>query len=294
MKPSAHSIGVAALLVASGAATWLGSPERELSMHAIFEIWADVLRDTDSLGLQLTRARPGEEMELGKTIAAAYIRRRVTVPMWEAYVGDVGASLAAHVRRPEIRYTFHVIDAPAVNAFALPGGQVFLFKGLLDIITSEAELAAVLAHEIAHVDNRHAIERFQYQIRMKKIGLGELSELGTLAQTVIQAGYSQYREQEADAWGLYALMAASYHPQAAVDLFRRLLAVDRPAEVAARGIVEYLRSHPPTAERMRRLEYRIARERGKQPGRTFYRGAENFRKRVARSRQEFDGEKMRW
>src|SRR5438309_1550737 len=73
-------------------------------------------------------------------------------PTWTPYVNAVGQSLVPNVRRTGIAYQFHAIDSPEVNAFAVPGGQVFVFTGMLRFLKSEAELAAILGHEISHVD----------------------------------------------------------------------------------------------------------------------------------------------
>jgi len=88
-------------------------------------------------------------------------------------VNAVGAIVAQKVSRRGIRYRFHVIDSPGINAFALPGGQIFVTTGMMNFVQSEAELAAVLGHEMAHVDLRHCIERYQYEIHLRKAGAGE-------------------------------------------------------------------------------------------------------------------------
>lgn len=276
-------------------------------MTSVGELWADVFRDADQFGLQLSRVSARDEMELGKKIATNLERTRTTVPMWEVYVQAVGRSLAKHVRRKDIHYEFHVIDSPVKNAFALPGGQIFIYQGLLDAMQSEAELAAVLGHEIAHVDSRHCIERFQYQLRLRKLGFGDIGALLNVARMIMAVGYAQYQELEADSLGLSYALAEGYDPQGGIDLFSRMFrgstdfaqkaAASTPLEVLAQlasgALADYFQSHPPTQERIRRMTAKIEHYRKSHSGDRMYRGVENFRKKVPRSQQEFTGEHIR-
>lgn len=299
MSHRVSAVVVASLLAAGGAVTWMGDPEREVSMTSVGELWGDVFRDADQFGLQLTRVSASEEMALGEKMARGIVRGTTTSPMWEVYVDAVGQSLVKHARRTDVRYQFHVIDAPVENAFALPGGQVFVYTGLLAKMRSEAELAGVLGHEIAHVDLRHCIERHQY--RMKLPG----GELLKIAQDFMQIGYAQYQEMEADKAGMRMALAAGYDPQGTLDLFARVfrsrLGNDYPpatpleelARLTESMLTDYFRSHPPSPERMRRLTAQIEEYRRAHRGERHYRGVENLRKKTARSRQEFDGEFVR-
>lgn len=214
----------ALLLAAGGALTWTARPDRDVNMSAVGELWADIFRDADSFGLQLTRVSAREEMDLGRRIAARIVRANTTVPMWEVYVNTVGQSVARHAGRKDIRYEFHVIAAPARNAFSLPGGQIFLYTGLLEQMKTEAELAGVLGHEIAHVDRRHCIERFQYRMRLRKLGLDDIGPLVQIGRSLLTVGYSQYQELEADSEGLRMSLAEGYDPNGVIDLFARLFA----------------------------------------------------------------------
>jgi predicted Zn-dependent protease len=299
MSPRISAAIVATLLSAGSAATWIGKPERDVSLTSVGELWSDVFRDADQLGLQLTRVSAKDEMALGDKMARGIVRASTTSPMWEVYVNAVGQSLVKHAKRTDIRYQFHVIDAPVHNAFALPGGQIFVYTGLLQSMRSETELAGVLGHEIAHVDLRHAIERYQYQM---KVPGGELLKI---AQGFMQIGYAQYQEIEADKSGLRMALATGYDPQGTLDLFARVFRgslsnpvppntpIEELADLSASLLTEYFRSHPPTAERMRRLAGQIEEYRREHRGERLYRGVENFRRKTARAQQQYDGEFVR-
>lgn len=306
MTPRLTALIAAVLLALGGGLTWLGKPDREISYTAAGELWADVLRDADQFGLQVTRVSDQEEMDLGRRLVRPYLSASAAAQSWQPYVRAVGGSLAGHVSRKGITYEFHVVESPSVNAFALPGGQIVVFTGLLDTVESESELAAVLGHEIAHVDARHCIERFQYQLKLKKLGLGAVSGLGELAQALISQGYAQHHELEADSFGLRLAMAAGYDPRGSELMFRRLMKaqgqsaalpaatpIDELLRVAGTAATDYFRSHPPTAERLRRITGLIAEESKKQAGRSMYVGRQNHSNRTPGTQQRFPGETVR-
>ena len=107
-------------------------------------------------------------------------------------------------------YRFHYVDQPwVVNAFALPGGHVFIGKGLISLMDSEDELAAVLGHEVEHIDYHHAAERVQTEQALRKVPLGVLVAIPV---EVFEAGYSKDEELEADREGTRLAVAAGYSP----------------------------------------------------------------------------------
>jgi predicted Zn-dependent protease len=297
------AIVVLALLVAGGVITSLGTMESGVSAGAVLELWSDVLRDGDQFGLQLTRISDAEEAQLGSDLARSVLSFYPPLPSWQPYVEDVGRALTPHVRRKGVQYRFHALDSPDINAFALPGGHVFIFRGLLETLQTEAELASVLGHEIAHVDARHCVERYQYAVRLKRYGVGTVGKIADLARFLITAGYAQYQELEADGQGMRMSIETGYDPTAATAVFRTLYnqaypsakpAPSTPLEELARatasGLSDYFRSHPSGEERMRRLSELTERNRSRLRGRSFYRGRQNYVKRIAQSRQRFVGE----
>ena len=146
---------VLALMAGCGAAVSMGSKDPHVSLDSAREIWSDVLRDVDDFGLQATRVPVHEEMQLGSTMAAQIGNWGPEDPRDSEYVTDVASGLLPYVNRKAMRYQFHVIQSPQVNAFALPGGQVYVLSGMMEFLESESELAAVVGHEMSHVDLRH-------------------------------------------------------------------------------------------------------------------------------------------
>ncbi len=292
------------LLAASGAGVLLGAVEPGVSLSSVLEVWGDALRDTDQFGLRFTRASDREEIELGRKLATQATTWFRGSPQQTKYVSAIGDTLRPYLRRTGIPYEFHVIESRQINAFALPGGHVFIMTGMLDFLQSEAELAAILGHEMSHVDLRHCIERFQYELAMKKIGMPDFGRLTEVARNVLTVGYQKYQEVEADAQGVRMSIQAGYEPGAGAAVFDRLnerfgrnvaAAAKTPAGEAIRALDvamgSYLQSHPPSEERTLRLKRLELANRGRLSGRGFYVGKENYRLKIPRAEREFPGER---
>ena len=295
---------VLALMAGCGAAVSMGSKDPHVSLDSAREIWSDVLRDVDDFGLQATRVPVHEEMQLGSTMAAQIKKWGPEDPRDSEYVTDVAAGLLPYVNRKAMRYQFHVIQSPQVNAFALPGGQVYVLSGMMEFLESESELAAVVGHEMSHVDLRHCVERYQYELALKKVGAGDATGLVNLAHGLMAIGYSQDQELEADASGERLAIEAGYDPDAAAAVFERMKVkfgehanppAATPLGEAGQAVWEalgsYFQSHPPSEQRARALRDMAARNRSAIGGRVIYRGARNFTERMPRTKQEFDAER---
>jgi predicted Zn-dependent protease len=296
MPPKSFFV-VLTLLIGCGAVAMLGTLGSGVNLSSVLALWSDTVRDADQVGMRLTRVGDPGEMKIGADLARSMPSHEDAAAT--AYVTEVAQSLLPHIRRRGIHYQFHVIESYGINAFALPGGQVFVTASLLDFAESEAEVAAVLGHEISHVDLRHCIERFQYQVALKKVGVPD--ELGWLTETahrLATMGFSQDQEREADAQGERLTIEAGYDPNAAAALFSRMAIkfgdTSRPPATTPAGEVagaiggalgSYFRTHPPSEERAREMRAMAARHGGH-----FYAGKENLRRRIPRSRQEFPGE----
>lgn len=223
--------------------------------------------------IEYTVLSPEDELRIGRrehpralrAFGGAYEDARLA-----AYLRRVGARIAARSDRPGLEYTFTLIDSPKVNAFALPGGYVYVTRGLLALVEDEAELAGVIAHEIGHIAARHAAQRYTRAMQAQlgafavtilggvlggREGARLARELGGLAAVAYVQGYSREQELEADELGVRYLARAGYDPMAMASFLDGLEAWER-LERKLRGgraeeIPSWLRSHPRTRARIR-------------------------------------------
>ena len=203
-------------------------------------------------------------------------------PNATGYVASIGGRLAAASETPALGFTFTLLDSPIVNAFALPGGFVYISRGLMALAGDEAELAGVLGHEIGHVVARHSAQR-QSQAILAQLGVGLLGVVGGRGSTQLAGtvaglylrGYSRDQELEANMLGVRYLRRAGYNVIAMADFLERMRANSQlEARIAGRlpdEVDQYdiTATHPRTAERVRRA---VSLSGGKQGGRR-HRGA---------------------
>lgn len=172
------------------------------------------------------------ELEKGKELHEELLQKQIVYQdaALSDYVSRVGQKMAKISHRPELDYVFTVIDNPEINAFALPGGYVYINRGLLTLLTSEAQLAAVLGHEIGHITARHAV-RQQTAARTSNVastvvtvasvfatGTNVLGETASLFGGALISGYGREMELEADELGAEYLQKAGYNPDAMIEV----------------------------------------------------------------------------
>jgi predicted Zn-dependent protease len=211
---------------------------------------------------------PLQERRLGESVMREIRAREpsyVEDPEVSEYLAQMGARLSAVMSGARYDFEFFVIRDPSINAFALPGGFVGVHTGLISTADTESELAAVLAHELSHVTQRHISRMFGQQEQMQipvLAGLAAAIVLGLrrpdLAAGAIAAtqgaaisasmGYSREFEREADRVGLDAMGAAGYDPRAMAVFFEKLQRATRIMDDGS--FPSYLRSHPVTVERI--------------------------------------------
>ncbi|NLN93654.1 MAG: M48 family metalloprotease [Candidatus Hydrogenedens sp.] len=209
-----------------------------------------------------------EEISLGQQFAVQIEESEKILdnPALQNYVAEMGRRLAAAAPRQDVPYSFKVIDAPdTVNAFALPGGYMYIYTGLMKTCSNEAELAAVMAHEIGHVAAHHHGEMMTRQMGMDMVSemiLGKkpgmiASLAGQLFTTGISARYSRAQEREADSLGMDIMYKAGYPPQGMIAFMNKLLEVDRQ-QGGGRGLPIFA-THPSPEERVGLLQELIQR-----------------------------------
>jgi predicted Zn-dependent protease len=281
---------LAAIILVAGAAIYWNEhrhDETAVGPDTLLNWFADSQRQASRIPMKATRLSDAEERQIGDELASQY--RRYLQSDWNAkrdvpiqqYIRDVGArvvggstkapSIIGLRTKRHIEFNFYYVpDDDFVNAFALPGGHIFFGKGLLNLMDSEDQLAAVLGHEVEHVDRYHCVERVQLEARTRNL---PLSGLASLPLMIFQAGYSKEQELEADREGTELAMVGGYSPEGAVrnfEMFERLyqehVAHSRTPQqelsrVAVETLTGYFRSHPLPAERKRQIQDMIDRQR---------------------------------
>lgn len=205
----------------------------------------------------------GQEIDLGKQTDAEVAATYGVYDDEElaAYVGRMGLALAAKTQRPGLPYRFAVLDSPVVNAFAVPGGSVYVTRGILAMMSSEAELAAVLGHELGHVNARHSMRRLSQQ-QLAQIGLAvgsviseDFAQYAGLAGAGLQVlflKYSRDDENQADELGVSYARAGGYDP---ADMAVTFAALQRMGDLSGgSSLPGFLSTHPLTADRIAHVQ----------------------------------------
>lgn len=211
---------------------------------------------------------PVKEMSLGreahpgimKENGGAYNDARVT-----QYVGDMGQRLVRNSELSEYPFTFTLLDTPLVNAFALPGGYVYVTRGIMALVNSESELASVIGHEIGHVTARHSAKRYNNQMfaGLGSVLIGAATGSNALANSVGQGAqlylmsYSRNQEHQSDELGIRYSSRAGFDPYAASDMLNaldnehklQLILADRAGEPQKS---DFFSTHPNTQDRISR------------------------------------------
>lgn len=204
-----------------------------------------------------------QELEMGKEFAKKVEAESPILedPIITSYIEHLGQSLAAVSERNNIPYHFKVIDSKKVNAFALPGGYVYINRGLLEMVENESELAAVIGHEIGHIAARHGVKQLSKRLLFAGIVIGtsllvgkksrkwgKITEIaGSLGMFVGMMKYSRDDERQADHLGLMNIYHAGFNPEGMVLLFRKFAQLHKrePSKIE-----KIFSTHPPPSERI--------------------------------------------
>jgi predicted Zn-dependent protease len=178
----------------------------------------------------------------------------------QAYVADIGKRMAAESERPNLPWEFHVVDEGAVNAFAIPGGFIYVTRGLMGSINTEAELASVLGHEIGHVTHRHSVQQIS-KAQLAQLGLGigsilssDIAKFGQLASAglgLLFLKYGRDAENQADQSGLRYALQENYDVREMPKVFMTLSRISEAGGGGGR-LPEWLSTHPNPESRIER------------------------------------------
>lgn len=230
-----------------------------------------ITRSTTAIAKTLEDFTPEQEYYIGRSVGAVIVNRYKPYPNAQAngYLNLLGQTLAQASDRPETfgGYYFLILDSDEINAFAAPGGMIFVSRGMLRCCRSEDAVAAVLAHEIGHIQFRHGIQSIEKSRQTqalailaaegaKTFGKKELADLtrtfegsiNDITSTMINNGYSRSFEKEADASAVRTLSGAGYNPNALVAMLREMEKQLKP------GGLDFAKTHPSPASRIKDIE----------------------------------------
>jgi predicted Zn-dependent protease len=209
-----------------------------------------------------------DEQKLGDQFLKAALRQLPLIqdPDVVGYVNSVGQKLVAHLETHTFPFHFYVVDSSVINAFAGPAGYIFVYRGILELMDDEGELASILGHEMGHVQSRHIAESIarSQKLSLATLGgvlagvllgpagaLGQAAILGSVAGSAsLQLGHSRENEEEADRKGLRYMEAAGYSGEDMVDMMRKMAQLSWQQ---GGRVPTYLSTHPGVSERVNYL-----------------------------------------
>jgi beta-barrel assembly-enhancing protease len=211
-----------------------------------------------------------QEIEMGKAYAKQLDEelekqgKKEKMILLQEYIDKLGQRIARNSDLSNLSYHFEVIESDQINAFALPGGYIYVYRGLIEAAENEAQLASVLAHEIGHVAARHATERISLMQGADLVGSILFAIIGVppvWQQQVIQVAellgflaYTRSQESEADALGFQYMQKGGYNPQGMLDFFK---VIQRKSEKEPFLLTKLFSSHPLTTDRITMVENKL-------------------------------------
>ncbi|MCK4960186.1 MAG: M48 family metalloprotease [Planctomycetes bacterium] len=212
---------------------------------------------------ELMLISPAQELQIGTQYAPEVEKQmegRIANRAIQNYVSRVGQSIAAVSHMPDLDFQYIAVNHESVNAMALPGGYIFITRGMLENLTTEAQLASILAHETIHVTARHSAAAISQQIGIDMVlsavtnektsaGVANIAQMGT---QLIGLKYSRAHEHEADTFGLDYMVMAGYDPAGMVEMMEIL------QQQSDRRPIEFFSTHPNPANRKESIVERMA------------------------------------
>ncbi len=243
-------------------------PDKKQELMQIASDFSKITGQSKMAGA-IRQLTPEEEAEIGRDVAANIIAQFGIVknePLTD-YVSLVGRAVAMSSPRKEVAWRFAILDTPIVNAFAAPGGYIFITKGLLQALKNEAELACILGHEVGHITNRHVVKEIQ-RSKMLQAVIPEnvqasaqkaewMNQVSQFAVQLMWKGLSREDELQSDADGATCAYNSGYDPKVFVDVLNTLKAKAQ-APSGKKELKFLLSTHPKPEERLKAFEEKAA------------------------------------
>ncbi len=232
-----------------------------LNLFLLFPLLKDLSKVDGGLNFFSTKS----EVALGERYNAELQRKLPIIHDREIseYINMLGYKLVEHCKRKDITYHFYVVNTSDVNAFAVPGGFIYVYRGLIDLCSNEGELAGVVGHEIGHIVARHSMKQLSKKLLIAGILSGATFAISRKsrkwAQIISLAGgvgffltelkYSRDDERQADYLGIQEMYEAGYDPYCMVSFFKKMEKLSKKSKTGS--YPAFLRTHPLTKERIR-------------------------------------------
>jgi predicted Zn-dependent protease len=278
----ARVIFLACLVLLGGAlATFLYikevQPPVQPTASSAFQVFGETVRIVDRLASRAMPVNDFDEAALGEAYLGWYVNKEHSAT--EEYVNAVLAEMAAF-KQKDFDYHAHVVPWGEPNAAALPGGVIFVTEGLLEALDNEAQLAAVLAHEVGHIELSHCVDAVKYEIVARKLGVQTLGEIADFAvDFMIRYSFSKTQEHEADLYAWKRLSNSRYDPGAVGGSFDAMLRWTESVGISGYepGLFrDYFASHPPLEVRAHEFSNRANRWWRRHASERRYAGAQNL------------------
>lgn len=273
------------------------APLADVSKEAVFAAWRALRSQRQPLAASEERAEGDQIHEALSSRSDSPYRGKIDRPGQEElrrYVQAIGETLLPHRERGELEYTFHIVDEGSRNAFAIPGGHIYVHSGLFSTpraLETEADLAGVIAHEIVHIDRRHTSAVYEV---VRDLGLRDSPAELPMEQLMLFARqpYNSALEDEADAEAVRISFAAGYSPLRTAYLWDRWAQLDgtsRPAgnNPIATELEVLLQSHSDSDVRACNVRNEIVRRLPDQVGDAWYVGTRNLANRQPREQRTY-------
>ena len=271
-------IGLVTLLVVNKA-----RPPLDSSLAPVFQLLGKPVK---SLDRALTRVMPIDgldEKAFGDAIALRYAYLDGVNVREREYLNEMIGSLAEFAHKP-FKYRVFVLDYPYPNAFALPGGMILVTMGLLDVMENEGQVAAILAHEMGHIERSHCLDAVRFQLLSRKIGSRQLGEIADLAVNILlKHSFSKTQEDEADEYAYELILNTPYDPCSVAGSFNSFLkygGAGGSRENKAHIIRDYFMTHPPMQLRAAKFAEKAGAWWADHPGERRYLGFTNLKTRT--------------
>lgn len=202
----------------------------------------------------LTAISDEEENKIGNELKKILLEENTLTTTRKFDIRGIFNRIKSHALRKKIKYECFVLKDDVFNAYAIAGGKIFLNTGLINRLSSEDEIAFVIAHEIAHVELKHCIKTIQYTAKARQIN-PRLGEVVAIAYGLYRRAFSKQQEREADEFGVRLMMKAGYKKSGAVSFFRILEKYEpQHADPTLQTYNDFISSHPTARDRRERIE----------------------------------------